>query len=77
MNGIIPQAFLSSERPLPSTTAVRIPDTLAKPVLAKDATATDRSLITPVTTMHERKALMAEQSVGFCVVSLPFDRSAS
>lgn len=53
--GIIPRALMSYERAASEAGSDTIADAIQRPVRAQDAKEGDRSIVIPVTTMHERK----------------------
>ena len=53
--GIIPRALMSYERAPSEAGSDSIADAIQRPVRAHEAKESDRSIVIPVTTMHERK----------------------
>lgn len=64
--GIIPRALMNVER----EKSKAVPSGILSPVLAAEAKESDRSLVVPVETMHQRKQEMANMS-GLGFIALP------
>jgi len=69
VHGIIPQALTDKERKFIDPKAIAIPKELKSPTIANEAKEDDKSIVTVVHSMHERKMKMAALSSAF--IGLP------
>ena len=67
VHGVIPAALASCERKATNTPA-DLPSALREPVPAGSANESDRSVVSVVSDMHERKMLMSNHGSGFIVL---------